>query len=134
MKNSASAASLSALESLFAALSDGTRLRLLHLMSEGEVCVCFFVEVIDAPQPTISRHLAYLRKAGLVSDRRDGKWIHYSIVPPENERIRAMFEAILHGLASDPAMQRDRRRLVSACCSTRGSEILRRAPRPAAAG
>ena len=133
MKNSSSS-SLATLESLFAALSDGTRLRLLHLMSEGEVCVCFFVEVIDAPQPTISRHLAYLRKAGLVSDRRDGKWIHYSIIPPENEEVREMFESILRTLASDPAMQRDRKRLMSACCSTRGSEIHRRAPRPAAAG
>lgn len=123
---------LSSLESLFAALSDGTRLRLLHLMSEGEVCVCFFVEVLDAPQPTISRHLAYLRKAGLVADRREGKWIHYGLTPPEDPALRGIFEGILSALAADPALRRDRKKLIAACCSTRASEILRRAPKPAA--
>ena len=66
-------------ENLFLALADKTRLRLLNLMREDEVCVCFFTEVLGDSQPKISRHLAYLRNAGLVSARRDGKWMHYSL-------------------------------------------------------
>lgn len=121
---------LAALESLFAALSDATRLRLLNLMADGEVCVCFFVEVIDAPQPTISRHLAYLRKAGLVEDRKDGKWVHYRITPPDEPVARETFERVMETLRADPALQRDRRALMAACCSPRAPEILRRAPKP----
>jgi ArsR family transcriptional regulator, arsenate/arsenite/antimonite-responsive transcriptional repressor len=67
----------------FQALGDTTRLRLLNLMGEQqEVCVCYFVEILGAPQPKISRHLAYLRNAGIVSSRREGKWVHYRIVMP----------------------------------------------------
>src|SRR5262245_62670283 len=68
------------LEKFFVALSDRNRLRLINLMSDDEVCVCFFVEILKMPQPKVSRHLAYLRRAGIVEDRRDGKWIHYRIV------------------------------------------------------
>lgn len=118
------------LESLFSALSDGTRLRLLNLMSEGEVCVCFFVDVLDQPQPTISRHLAFLRKSGLVADRRDGKWIHYGLTPPTDPIVRRAFDGVIEALQADPSMQRDRRRLQAACCSPRAPEVLRRAPKP----
>ena len=67
------------IELLFKALADRTRLRLINLIGEDEVCVCFFVEVLKTNQPKISRHLAYLRKAGVVSARREGKGIHYRI-------------------------------------------------------
>src|SRR5579864_8578975 len=67
---------------LFAALSDRTRLRLLNLMDGREVCVCYFVEILGQSQPKISRHLAYLRRAGVVAARREGKWMHYKIVMP----------------------------------------------------
>ncbi|MBP7475718.1 MAG: metalloregulator ArsR/SmtB family transcription factor, partial [Pyrinomonadaceae bacterium] len=63
------------LEDLFAALADRTRLRLLNLMRDGEVCVCFFAEALGTNNPKISRHLAYLKRTGLVSARRDGKWM-----------------------------------------------------------
>ena len=129
MKKPASS-SLSSLETLFAALGDGTRLRLLNLLGEGDVCVCFFIEVLDQPQPTISRHLAYLRKAGLVSDRRDGKWIHYMLTPPTNPIAAEIFSRVLESIRHDPAMQRDVRALQSACCSPRVPEILRRATKP----
>lgn len=129
MKNAP--ATLPSLATLFAALSDATRLRLLNLMADGEVCVCFFVEVLDAPQPTISRHLAYLRKAGLVADRREGKWIHYRITRPEQQAAAEAFDAILATMQSDPSMQKDRRALQAACCSPRVPAILRRAPKPA---
>src|SRR5438477_610666 len=69
------------LEQLFRALADSTRLRLLNLMNGRELCVCYFVELLKTSQPKISRHLAYLRGAGLVAARRDGKSIHYRLVP-----------------------------------------------------
>jgi ArsR family transcriptional regulator len=118
------------LETLFSALSDGTRLRLLNLLTEGEVCVCFFIDVLDQPQPTISRHLAFLRKAGLVADRRDGKWIHYRITAPSDPVVRHAFDGALEALRADSSMQRDRKKLQAACCSPRVPEILRRAPKP----
>ena len=62
---------------VFQALGDNTRLRLLNLMGDQEICVCYFVEILEQPQPKISRHLAYLRRAGIVAARRDGKWMHY---------------------------------------------------------
>lgn len=120
----------SSLESLFQALSDRTRLRLLNLMAGGEVCVCFFVEVLDEPQPKVSRHLAYLRKAGLVSARRDAKWMHYRITSPLNDAARTVFETTLSSLATDRQMIRDRAALLRACCSPRAPAQLRRAPRP----
>ena len=121
-----------ALEQLFQALGDRTRVRLINLMAAGEVCVCFFVEVLDEPQPKISRHLAYLRKAGIVAARRDAKWMHYRIVPPKHPAARSAFEAIVATLENDTQLQRDRAALARACCSTRAPEQLRRAPKPAA--
>lgn len=120
-----------ALEQLFQALSDRTRIRLLNLMTDGEVCVCFFVEVLAEPQPKISRHLAYLRSAGMVGTRREAKWMHYRITPPEHPAARRAFEAALQTFADDRELQRDRASLARACCSPRVPEQLRRAPRPA---
>ena len=122
------------LEKLFQALGDRTRLRLLNLMAAGEVCVCFFIEVLGQPQPTISRHLAYLRRAGLVSARRDGKWMSYAVVRPESEAAAKIFDAILESFSGDRELQRDRQRLLRACCSPRVPEQLKRAPKPAVAG
>lgn len=122
------------LEKLFQALGDRTRLRLVNLMAEGEICVCFFVEVLDQPQPTISRHLAYLRRAGLVSAKRDGKWMSYGLTPPENATARQIFDAVLASFATDRELQRDRTRLLQSCCSPRAPEVLKRAPRPGVAG
>jgi ArsR family transcriptional regulator, arsenate/arsenite/antimonite-responsive transcriptional repressor len=113
------------LESLFAALADRTRLRLLNLMSAGEVCVCYFIEVLDEPQPKISRHLAFLRNAGLVSARRDGKWMHYSIATPQHP----LLQKVLDALRRDPEMQRDAAGLTKACCSPH-ADLLKRAPKP----
>ena len=119
------------LKSVFLALADETRLRLLNLMRDGEVCVCFFVEVLGEPQPKISRHLAILRKAGLVAARREAKWMHYSIAQPKNATAQKIFEQTLAALANDPDMQRERAALMRACCSTRAPELLKRAPKPA---
>ena len=119
------------LDALFTALADRTRLRLLNLMTDGEVCVCFFVEVLSVPQPKISRHLAVLRGAGLVAPRRDGKWMHYRITPPV--QFGSVFQEVLETLRTDPEMMRDRVELARACCSTRVPELLKRAPKPALA-
>lgn len=105
------------MELFFSALSDRTRLRLLNLMQEDEVCVCFFPEVIGTNQPKISRHLAYLRKAGLVSVRREWKWAHYRITAPENERAAKVFSEILEWLREDEEMQHDRLTLLRVCCA-----------------
>ena len=87
--------SLAILEEFYLALSDGTRLRLLSLMQRGEVSVGYLSEMLDQSQPKISRHLAYLRSAGLVETRRDGKWIYYHIAKQENSfALRSLTDAL----------------------------------------
>ena len=104
-------------ELFFAALADRTRLRLLNLLRGGEVCVCFFAGTLGTNNPKISRHLSYLKRAGLVSGRRDGKWVHYSIKRPENKQAADLFDATMKMLESDPEMISDRKRLVDFCCA-----------------
>jgi ArsR family transcriptional regulator len=116
---------------LFKALADRTRLRLINLIGEDEVCVCFFVEVLKLNQPKISRHLAYLRRAGVVSSRREGKWIHYQLVEPPDSHAANIFREVRAGLANDPAMKTDRARLEKICCAPRMPVQLQRAPLPA---
>jgi ArsR family transcriptional regulator len=101
----------------FQALGDTTRLRLLNLMGDQEVCVCYFTEILGGPQPKISRHLAYLRDAGLVSARREGKWMHYRIVMPPHIGASQVLRQTLESLKNDKVMQADQARLTKACCS-----------------
>ena len=114
----------------FRALADRTRLRLLNLMGTSEVCVCFFVEVLKTNQPKISRHLAYLRRAGVVAARRDGKWMHYRVVEPPDPHAARIFKEVREWLKADADMQRDRERLVKVCCAAQPPVQLRGAPRP----
>ena len=118
------------LELLFKALADRTRLRLLNLLSAGEVCVCFFVEVLGASQPKISRHLAYLRRAGVVAARREGKWMHYRIETPADPHTARVFNEVMVWLAEEREMQQDRARMQSICCAPRLPVRLQGAPRP----
>lgn len=118
-------------ELLFKALADRTRLRVINLIGDDEVCVCFFVEVLKTNQPKISRHLAYLRRAGLVSTRRDGKWMHYRIVEPPDRRAAQIFREVRAWLANDVDMKRDRARLAKICCAPQLPVQLQNAPRPA---
>ena len=104
-------------ELFFAALADKTRLRLLNLMRGGEVCVCFFAETLDTNNPKVSRHLSYLKRADLVTGRRDGKWVHYRINEPSNETARKLLSATLEMLAEDREMQADLKKLVKVCCA-----------------
>jgi ArsR family transcriptional regulator, arsenate/arsenite/antimonite-responsive transcriptional repressor len=105
------------LPEMFAALADPTRLRLLNLIAGREVCVCYFVEILRQSQPKISRHLAYLRRAGLVEARREGKWMHYRMAEKLEAETRSILAAVLAALRADKQMQADRSRLESACCA-----------------
>ena len=105
----------------FRAFADPTRLRILHLLRGGELCVCDIVETIGAPQPKISRHLAYLRRAGLVRTRKDGLWSHYSLAPARDEFHEKLLDCLaccfgsVPGLKSDSAALR-KRKSTRTCC------------------
>jgi ArsR family transcriptional regulator len=115
----------------FRALADRTRLRLLNLMGKDEVCVCFFVEILKTNQPKISRHLAYLRRAGIVGARRQGPWMHYRIAEPPDHDAARVLKDTLAWLANDREMQRDRQRLERVCCAPQLPVSIQGAPRPA---
>lgn len=107
-------------ELIFRALSDRTRLRILNLLQGGELCVCDVVDVLDSPQPTISRHLAYLRKAGLVIARKDGLWSYYRLTDAQTEFHERLLECLAACRAEVPQLERDLRQLHSVdrpnCC------------------
>lgn len=109
---------LTQIEALFKALGDATRLRILGLLLTGEVCVCDIHESLKIPQPKASRHLAYLRKAGLVATRRDGLWIHYRLDTLDDAVLRTLTEAVQHALTHVESLRRDAVRLRSrnGCC------------------
>ena len=94
----ADAPHLDALETLFKALSDRTRLRILALLAQREVCVCEIHEALGIPQPTASRHLAYLRRSGLVTDRRKGLWVYYGLSEQADPVVRGVLGAVGRGL------------------------------------
>jgi ArsR family transcriptional regulator len=118
------------MERFYQALGDGTRLRLLNLMGDQELCVCYFVEILGQPQPKISRHLAYLRSAGMVAVRRQGTWMHYRIVVPEHAGAARVLGETLAWMREDRRMQADRARLSKVCCSPKRSAALQGAPLP----
>ena len=117
-------------ELFFRALADSTRLRIINLISDQEVCVCFFVEILNTNQPKISRHLAYLRRAGIVAARREGIWMHYRIATPKDENAAKVLMDVRAWLANDPAMQQDRKRLAKICCAPELPIQLQGSPKP----
>lgn len=106
------------METLFKALADATRLRILGLLLTGEVCVCDIHESLKIPQPKASRHLAYLRRTGLVETRRAGLWIHYRLGRLPDPVLAAVVDAVRHALAHTETVQRDAERLQkrTGCC------------------
>jgi ArsR family transcriptional regulator, arsenate/arsenite/antimonite-responsive transcriptional repressor len=120
------------IESLFKALADRTRLRLISLIGDSEVCVCFLVEILKTSQPKISRHLAYLRRAQIVAARREGKWMHYRLTEPPDEHAARILREVRASLGEHPEFQRDREKLEKVCCAVQLPVQLRRAPRPIA--
>lgn len=111
-------ARLTTLGDAFKAFADPTRLRILGLLAGGEICVCHIHECLGIPQPTASRHLAYLRKKGLVLTRKDGLWVHYALAPLEEPVLRVLMSAVTHVLCHCDAVTRDRERLETqtGCC------------------
>jgi len=118
------------LDKLFRALADPTRLRLVNLMWEQEICVCYFTEVIGVPQPKISRHLAYLRRAGIVAARRQGRWMHYRLVTPQDTNTAGILKSTIDALNVNSQMQRDKARLHRACSGATSLVQVLGAPLP----
>ena len=110
---------LTDLETLFKALADETRLRILGLLLTGEVCVCLIHESLGIPQPKASRHLAYLRRAGLVEARRDGLWMHYRIADGSDPLLETIQQVVRHALQHVDVVQKDFARLhkKTGCCA-----------------
>lgn len=94
-------------DKLFRAFADPTRLRVLHLLRGQETCVCDLMGVLRVPQPKVSRHLAYLKSAGLVTDRRQGRWRHYSLAPARSPLHRRLLACLDGCLDAVPALRRD---------------------------
>jgi ArsR family transcriptional regulator len=122
-----------AVDLFFRALADPTRLRLLNLIADREICVCYFVEILGISQPKISRHLAYLRRAGIAAARRQGRWMHYRLVVPEDAVASSILKETLKHLRERPDMQSDFSRLDTACCKPGEFELPAKAPRPSLA-
>ena len=93
---------------LFKAFSDETRLRILNLLAERDCCVCEFQQLLRVPQPKISRHLSYLRRAGLVETRKCGKWAIYSLTPARNRVHLTLVHCVKNCFADIEFLQRDR--------------------------
>jgi ArsR family transcriptional regulator len=110
-----------ALYAVLKALADPTRLRILALLAGGEICVCHVHTALDVPQPTASRHLAYLKKSGLVQDRKVGLWKHYGLKPLADAPLQAVVNAAVRAASGTVAVSRD-------CC--RLSEAVRSIPSP----
>ena len=127
LKSKATAKKAADTDLMFRAFSDRTRLRILHVLLKGELCVGDLVEVLQIPQPKTSRHLAYLRKAGLVQDRRKGLWKFYSLSEPSTSFHGNLLKCLEHCFAEVPELQADDKRLAKVlkagkgCCSMDGN-------------
>lgn len=94
----------------FRAFSDQTRLRILHLLLKGEMCVCDIVDIINVPQPTASRHLAYLRKSGLVATEKKGLWTYYSLVVTKSGFHQKLLDCLASCFEEVPEIRQDSQR------------------------
>ena len=103
---------------LFKSLSDPTRLRLLNLLADEQVCVCDLHGTLGLDQPKVSRHLAHLRRAGLVEVERDGKWMHYRLARPGDPLVRNVLEGLRAWMRQQPRLSSERGRLGKICCQT----------------
>jgi ArsR family transcriptional regulator len=107
-------------DKLFKAFSDETRLRILNLLAHGEMCVCDFEQLLRVPQPTVSRHLAYLRRSGLVEERREGKWMIYSLAKPRSPLHETLLRCVRGCFGEIDFLKRDLQRRKkfksSRCC------------------
>lgn len=107
-------------EAMFRALSDRTRVRIMHMLAGGELCVCHIVDALGVPQPKASRHLAYLRKAGLVVCRKQGLWCYYRLAEPQGAFHARLLECLAACCREVPELSRDTKRLPTSkpsCCA-----------------
>jgi ArsR family transcriptional regulator len=110
---------LQTVDRVFKALADPTRVRILGLLANGEICVCHIHESLRLPQSLVSRHLAYLRRAGLVEGRKDGLWVHYRLAPHRDDVTRTLLDAVYHCMGHLSAVAKDMKRLEkqTGCCA-----------------
>ena len=109
MKQRTAPPAVDQLETVFKALADKTRLRILSLLGNNEVCVCHIHDSLGLPQPTVSRHLAYLRRTGLVDARRDGVWMHYRVARSLDPNVQTVLNAAVDAVTKVPATAQDRK-------------------------
>jgi ArsR family transcriptional regulator, arsenate/arsenite/antimonite-responsive transcriptional repressor len=103
------------LSQLFRALGDETRLRILALLSHGELCVCHLEKALDLSQPNVSRQLGVLRAAGVVDARRDGTWVYYSISEQSHAMVESQLETLTKAFGAERALKADHARLLKSC-------------------
>lgn len=103
---------------VFRAFSDPTRLRILHLLLKGELCVCDIVAAVRVPQSTASRHLAYLRRSGLVLSRKDGLWMYYKLAPAKSHFHRSLLKCLKECFCDVPQLAADSKRSKIICCTS----------------
>jgi ArsR family transcriptional regulator len=110
---------LQAVDQVFKALADPNRIRILGLLSKGEICVCHIYESLRLPQSLVSRHLAYLRRAGLVEARKEGLWVHYRIAAQRDDVMRTLLDAVYHCVGHLSTVAKDAKRLekTTGCCA-----------------
>jgi len=110
-------AAFNQVDRMFRAFSDPTRLRILNLLLGGELCVCDIVNALEMPQPTISRHLAYLKESGLAQTRREGFWMHYKLTTPQTTLHAKLIECLGCCYQDMPQLAEDSKALKrSRCC------------------
>jgi ArsR family transcriptional regulator len=103
------------LTKLFRALGDETRLRIVALLSHGELCVCHIEKALDLSQPNVSRQLGILRAAGIVDSRREGTWVYYSLAPQEHTAVGAMLGALVKSFGAERVIRGDHAKLRKLC-------------------
>ncbi|NVB84074.1 MAG: winged helix-turn-helix transcriptional regulator [Kofleriaceae bacterium] len=103
------------LTKLFRALGDETRLRIVALLSHGELCVCHIEKALELSQPNVSRQLGILRAAGVVDARRDGSWMYYSLAPQDHDSVKAMLDTLVERFGAERAIRTDHAKLRKSC-------------------
>ena len=109
MTPAVAAPNITGLETLFSGFADPTRLRILNLLAAGELCVCDLVELLDLPQPLVSRHLAYLRRTGLVDVTRESKYAHYRLAKPDHSVHRNLINCVRSCFVGIRSLDRERK-------------------------
>lgn len=106
------------LTKLFRALGDETRLRIVALLSHGELCVCHLERALELSQPNVSRQLGILRAAGIVDGRREGTWMYYALAPQEHAAVRTVLDTLVSTFGAERTIRADHSKLRKSCGPT----------------